>query len=77
VAEYISQRPHDALLRLETPGPGVAALGTFTMGDQSMVALSFYYYGDQAAETAARETPPWQAWINARFPLPAETCDRK
>ena len=73
VAEYISQSPYDALLRIERPGPGVAALGAFSFGGQSMVALNFYLYGDRAAETAARETPAWQAWIQERFPMPSET----
>jgi uncharacterized protein YndB with AHSA1/START domain len=72
VAEYVSQSPCDILLRLEKPGPGVAALGAFNMGGQSMVAVSFYHYGDQAAETVVRETPPWQAWIQERFPMPTE-----
>jgi uncharacterized protein YndB with AHSA1/START domain len=72
VMEYVSERPYDALLRLDKPGPGVAALGAFKMGGQSMVALSVYHYGDQAAETVARETPLWQAWIQERFPTPSE-----
>ena len=75
VAEYVSQSPYDALLRLDKPGPGVAALGAFNMGGQSMVALSCYHYGDQAAETAARETPLWQAWIHERFPMPTEPSE--
>jgi hypothetical protein len=29
-------------------------------------------YGDQAAETVARETPLWQAFLQERFPMPAE-----
>ena len=73
VAEYVSQSPYDALLRLDKPGPGVAALGAFNCAGQTMVALSFYHYGDQAAETAAREMPLWQAWIRERFPMPPET----
>ncbi len=72
VAEYLSQRPYDVLLRLDTPGPGVAALGAFNVGRQSMVALSLYQYGDQAAGTVARETPVWQAWLHERFPMPTE-----
>jgi uncharacterized protein YndB with AHSA1/START domain len=72
VAEYISQSPYDALLRLDKPGPGMAALGAFNCGGPSMVALSFYLYGDQAAGTVARETPLWQAWIQERFPMPTE-----
>ena len=72
VVEHLTQNPNDALLRLDKPGPGVAALGTFNFGGQSMVALNFYLYGDQAAATVARETPLWQAWIQKRFPMPTE-----
>jgi uncharacterized protein YndB with AHSA1/START domain len=72
VAEHVNQSPYDALLRLDKPGPGIAALGAFTFpgGDQSTVAMNFYLYGDQAAERVARETPLWQAWIQERFPMP-------
>jgi hypothetical protein len=72
VAEYVSQSPYGALLRLDKPGPGAAALGTIEFGDTVMAALTFYLYGDQAAETAARETPRWQAWMQERFPMPTE-----
>ncbi|MBI3411613.1 MAG: SRPBCC domain-containing protein [Planctomycetes bacterium] len=72
VVEYLTQNPNDALLRLDKPGPGVAALGTFNMGGPSMVALNFYLYGDQAAGTVARETPHWEAWFQKRFPMPTE-----
>jgi uncharacterized protein YndB with AHSA1/START domain len=74
VLEYITQDPYDALLRLDQPGPGVVALGTFSFpgGGPTMVAMNFYLYGDQAAEMAARVTPLWQAWIQERFPMPTE-----
>jgi len=72
VTEYLSQNPYDALLRLDEPGPGVAALGTFNFGGQSMVALNLYLYGEQAAETITHETPLWQAWIESHFPMPKE-----
>ena len=72
VLEHVSQSPYNALVRLEKPGPGVASLGAVNFGG-SMVTLSFYLYGDQAASTAARETPLLQTWIHERFPMPAET----
>jgi uncharacterized protein YndB with AHSA1/START domain len=72
VVEYVTQDPNDALVRVDKPGPGIAALGTFNCGGPSMVALNFYLYGDQAAGTVARETPLWEAWIQKRFPMPAE-----
>src|SRR5207237_10594507 len=71
VAEYVSQSPYDALLRLDKPGPGVAAFGAFNFGGQSMVALNVYHYGDQAAGTVARGTQLWHAWIQARFAMPS------
>jgi hypothetical protein len=71
VVEYNSRTPFDALVRLAEPGPGVAALGVFAMGSQTMVAMSQYHYGERAQQTAARETPAWQAWLGERFPDPS------
>jgi uncharacterized protein YndB with AHSA1/START domain len=73
VVEHVSQSPYNALLRLDKPGPGTAALGAVNFGGQSMVTLSFYLYGDQAAGIVARETPLWEAWVQERFPTPQET----
>lgn len=70
VVEFYSENPYDALLRLDQPGPGVAALGAFECGGQVMVALGFFLYGDQAAGVAARATPLWDAWFQKRFPMP-------
>jgi hypothetical protein len=72
VVEHVSQSSRTALLRLDTPGPGAAALGAVNFGGP-MVTLSFYLYGDQAAPTVARETPLWHAWIQEHFPMPSET----
>ena len=72
VVEHISQSDCGALLRLDKPGPGTAALYTITFGGSVMATFSFYLYGDQAAGNVARETPHWQAWIQERFPMPAE-----
>jgi uncharacterized protein YndB with AHSA1/START domain len=73
VVEQVSPSPYNALLRLDNPAPGTAALGAVNFGGQSMVTLNFYLYGDQAAGTVARETPLWQAWIQECFPTPSET----
>jgi uncharacterized protein YndB with AHSA1/START domain len=72
VVEYVNESPYDALLRLDEPERGIAALGAYEMGGQGWVAVNFYRYGDQAAETVARETPLWRAWIEERFPMPTE-----
>ena len=73
VVELVTEDPYDALLRLDKPGPGIAALGAVTYpGGQRVVAMNLYMYGDQAAATVARETPVWQAFLQERFPMPAE-----
>jgi hypothetical protein len=36
-----------------------------------MASLTFYLYGKHAAETAAAETPKWQAWIHEHLPTRA------
>ncbi len=78
VVELVTENPYDALLRLDKPGPGIAALGAVTYpGGQSVVAMNLYLYGDQAAGTVARETPRWQAWFQSRFPMPTEASESK
>jgi len=73
VVELLTEDPYDALLRLDQPVPGIAAIGAQTYpGGPTTVAMNMYLYGDQAAETVARETPVWQAFLEARFPMPAE-----
>ena len=72
VVERVDENPLGVLLRLEEPGPGIGALGTIEFGDMVMAGFTFYFYGDQAAAIVARETPRWQAWMQERFPMPAE-----
>ena len=71
VVEPADRYPYHAVLRLDTPGPGVADLGAANCGGAVMTTISFYLYGDQAAETVAREKPQWEAWIQEHFPTPA------
>ena len=69
VVEVMTREPFDALLRLDAPGPGLAALGAFTYpGSPTMVGLNLYLYGDDAAATVGRIEPLWEAWFRDRFP---------
>lgn len=71
VVEYTSDAPFGALVRLDTPGPGICALGTIAFGDTVMAGLTFYWYGDAATATVERVTPQWDAWMQQRFPQPS------
>lgn len=68
IIEHVNQGSPGVLARIDQPGPGVAVLYTMSWGESVMAAFNFYLYGDQAEATAARETPLWEAWIQARFP---------
>jgi uncharacterized protein YndB with AHSA1/START domain len=72
LVEYTTQSPYGVLLRLDKPGPGTVAIGTMKYGGKVMATFTFYLYGDQAAATAGREKPLWQAWIQEHFPTPKE-----
>ena len=57
-----------AVIRLDRPAPGTAALSAYKIADRATVTLSIYFYGDEAPATAAREEAALQAWMPARFP---------
>src|SRR6185369_6023543 len=61
VIEHASEKPYQALIRLDKPCPGVAALYAVNCGGPVMACLSFYFYGPQSASVAAKEKPLWQA----------------
>ena len=62
---------HAFLLRLEEPAPGIASLFALPMGGQVFLVIDFFFYGGGAAAAAAQAEPPWSAWMNERFPMPA------
>lgn len=72
VVEHVDDHPFGAIVRLDAPSAGTAALGTIEFGEMVMATLNFYMYGDDAAGAVARETPRWEAWMQERFPMPTE-----
>ncbi|MCC6245326.1 MAG: SRPBCC domain-containing protein [Gemmatimonadaceae bacterium] len=71
IVEHVTDHPFGALLRLETPTLGIAAVGTIKFGKTVMATLTCYLYGESATDTVASETPRWQSWIQQRLPMPA------
>ena len=70
VVEHAGPKPHELMLRLEQPAPGIAYLSTMPMGDHVGLWICLYLYGEGAAGVAAREEPVWQAWLARLFPAP-------
>jgi|KBSSwiStaDraftv2_1062776.scaffolds.fasta_scaffold2316819_1 hypothetical protein len=46
----------------------IAIRGAGNFGGQSMVALNFYLYGDQASGTVAHESPQWEVLVSKTLP---------
>lgn len=63
--------PNDAemLLQLTEPTTGVAHLLAMPAGEQTLLSVRLYLYGDDAAAVAARDGQLWQEWMQARFPF--------
>jgi hypothetical protein len=59
--------PHEALLLLDTPAPGIALVGAFTWGNKVHASLAFYFFGPGAPLAVAREEPRWTAWLEQKF----------
>lgn len=62
--------PDEMLLCLEEPTTGIAHLFVLPMGGKIFLPVRLFLYGDQAAATAEREKPVWEAWLNQHFPNP-------
>ncbi len=58
-----AQCPHQAMLRLDQPGPGFVTLGAFSWGGEVLASASFYFYGDEASAMAAARETQWKAWF--------------
>ncbi|MHC4954707.1 MAG: hypothetical protein ACYTGZ_12545 [Planctomycetota bacterium] len=58
----------DLLMRCDEPGPGVASLCAYAMGDMVRVSFSLFFYGEGAAAVAERVESGWRAWMDGLFP---------
>jgi uncharacterized protein YndB with AHSA1/START domain len=54
---------HFLLLRCSEPGDGIASFGAHNMGGQTCAALTYYQYGEGAAEKAAAAEAEWGQWL--------------
>ena len=69
-----SSQHRELTLRLAHPGPGVALIGTYVWDGRVNVAVSLYFYGDDAEARAAREAPVWQRWLETHLAVPSQSA---
>jgi uncharacterized protein YndB with AHSA1/START domain len=55
------------ILRLNTPTPGIALIGTYDAGNAANASMALYLYGDDAEQRAAESEPRWRDWISETF----------
>jgi uncharacterized protein YndB with AHSA1/START domain len=55
------------LLRLDAPAPALAHLFALPMGEQVLLPVRFYLYGEAGASAAAEVERQWQGWLAQRF----------
>jgi uncharacterized protein YndB with AHSA1/START domain len=74
IVERVDQVPDQRyiIMRLQSPGPGIAIFGTNAMGSQVGASMMIYFYGDGADARAAGSEQKWREWLGARFAAPAE-----
>jgi uncharacterized protein YndB with AHSA1/START domain len=70
LVELIGQpgHPHQLLLRLEEPGPGIAHLFALSMCGQVCIVIRLYLYGSAPPDAVLQAEPRWQALMNQLFP---------
>ncbi len=59
--------PHQAMLRLDKPGPGFVTMGAYTWGGDVLASASFYFYGEEASAMATAMQKEWEVWFAAQF----------
>ena len=62
-----ADHPEELLIRLDKPAPGMGHFFAMEMGEQVLLSLRFYLYGDTASEVATRDEPVWKAWMENQF----------
>ncbi|MGE2691130.1 SRPBCC family protein [Mycolicibacterium pulveris] len=65
VVERVRQDPNsrELMIRLDEPAPGVAVIGSFAMGEQSRAVATIFFYGPDAADSAAAQRTTWADWM--------------
>jgi uncharacterized protein YndB with AHSA1/START domain len=65
VVERVHQdtNSRELMLRLDEPSDGIAVIGSCQVGDEARGMVSVFFYGADAADTAAAEQAKWTRWL--------------
>ncbi len=68
-----AEHSEELLIRLHEPAPGIAHVFALPMGGQVYLPIRLYLYGDRAESVVGHDESRWQAWMNERFPMAAQS----
>lgn len=70
VVEHVRQdgKQRVLVMRLDTPSPGIALIGTYGMADRTNASVCLFLYGDDADAAVASIKPNWENWLRATLP---------
>jgi uncharacterized protein YndB with AHSA1/START domain len=72
VSGTVAHTKHNQIiLHLEKPAPGVGMFYAMPCGGPVWAGISFYLFGEGAADVVTRDQPLWRAWLDAHFPAAA------
>jgi uncharacterized protein YndB with AHSA1/START domain len=69
--EGVDGEEAELLLHLDRPAPGLAHAFVMALGEQTMLSIRFFLYGDEGTAAAAEAERRWNDWLAARFPAEA------
>jgi len=58
----------ELLVRLDKPAPGLVHMFPMPIGEQVLLSMRFYLYGDASAAIAHEVERTWANWLAQKFP---------
>ncbi len=79
IIEHIQQNQTMRLIvvRIDTPSPRIAMIGTYAAGGRINASVTQYIYGDDAESAVAASEAQWRAWMDSVFPRDASAAKIK
>jgi hypothetical protein len=71
--KHVGREDHpENIMLVSQPAPGIAHFFAMPMGGMVCLSVRVFFFGDRAAEVAAREEAVWSGWLAKNFPMPAQ-----
>lgn len=70
IEQFVRGQWAELIVRLDSPGPGVAHLFVMSNCGPTMLSIRFYFYGPEGPAAAALAEKQWSQWLAENFPSP-------